>query len=772
MSDQEKVDLVSGDGLWRTSRNHRLEIPETIMTDGTHGVRYDPTQIERSGAEKTALQQFLKLVSKPSHPGDLDDQFADSVPMTCFPSSSAAACSWNRDLLYRTGAALAAECLGLGVNLLLAPGINIRRTPLAGRSYEYYSEDPVVSGELAAAVIQGLQDRGVGASLKHFACHNSEYMRTTMSSDVDERALREIYLAGFERAIRKSAPWTVMSSYNRINGEQVSQSHSLLTGILRDEWGYEGLVVSDWFAIKDRPASLMAGNDLDMPESPVRKKGLLDALASGRVTPERLDEACLRVLQYVRRVKAVESDAPISGQGLHHELAREIAIESIVLLKNSDGALPLRPSRDRKVLVVGPGAMAPIIQGAGSAAVRPARIDIPFESLKEILDGSADLTFCIGVEPDEPENTLPQDEAVAHAEDCDVVVVFANCTTNADGEWADRRHLGLAEGFDSLITDMARTDARVVVVLACPDAVETPWADDVDAIVVTFFPGEGGGHALAKILTGEVSPCGKLTTTFPTRVQDVPGFHTYPGENGHHFYSEGLFAGYRFYDKREVMPAFPFGHGLSYTQFEYGRLDCDRNCVEPGVSVTVRFPLTNTGRLFGKEIVQLYVRPVGPGLMRPVRELKDFRKVALSPGEGSTVSFTLSTRDFQYYDPAVQDWVLRSDAFVIEVAASSSDIRQSVMIDCISDPLTFPKLETSTVFSLAISNPVVHEMLVEFLSQKLGIDDENSRQLLEKLKGSFLGFADTLSWFVGSDIDEAEVRCLLERINSRFRHSE
>ncbi|CAH2409668.1 glycoside hydrolase family 3 protein [Mesorhizobium escarrei] len=350
MTSEEKADLLTGKGLWRTAANYRLNIPEIIMTDGTYGVRYSIDQIDGINDERTNLEQFLSVVNQRADQ-PLAPDFSSTRPATCFPNGSAFGCSWDVDLAYELGRVLAAECQAFGVNLLLGPGINIRRTPLGGRSYEYYAEDPVLAGDLAASVINGLQKNGVGASLKHFACNNSEIQRTTMSSDVDERALREIYLAGFERAIRKSNPWTVMSSYNRLNGVQAAESHWLLTKVLRDEWNYDGLVVSDWHGIKDRPAAAIAGNDLDMPESRSRRRRLLAAMENGSVPMAAVDQSCIRILELVRRAKGGERRDATFDLEANHELARKMAAESIVLLKNEGPLLPLPPGLKRIVVI-------------------------------------------------------------------------------------------------------------------------------------------------------------------------------------------------------------------------------------------------------------------------------------------------------------------------------------------------------------------------------------------------------------------------------------
>jgi beta-glucosidase len=483
----EKVAFLNGHGLWRSTANERLGIPSIVMTDGAYGVRYSTTQIDAGADAGESLQQFLAVANARD-----DDQsmFGTTRPATCFPNANLSACSWDVGLAYQMGAALGAECRAFGVHLLLGPGINIRRTPLAGRAFEYYSEDPVISGDMAAALINGLQVQGVGASLKHFACNNSEIDRTNVSSDVSERALREIYLAGFERAIAKADPWTVMSAYNPINGIQAAEQPWLLTQVLRQDWGYQGLVVSDWHAVKNRPAALLAGTDLDMPGSARRNASLLAAVESGQVPEAALDLACQRMLRLIRRAEAgAASPAPVMDADQHHALAQKIAAASIVLLKNEGGALPL-PKANLRLLVVGEGAVAPVIQGSGSATTNPTRVDVPLEEITRLLapgSRAVHLPF--------PTDAAEKVALTAEAENADAILIFASHHRASEGEGADRDSLRLAPGQDALIHALAGAGHRVIVTLTTPDAVEMPWAAEVAAILCCFFPGQGGGAA-------------------------------------------------------------------------------------------------------------------------------------------------------------------------------------------------------------------------------------------------------------------------------------
>ena len=763
MTAAEKVDLLSGRGLWKTATIERLGIASILMTDGAYGVRYSTTQIDAGDSDDNSLQGFLALVNQQAD--EAGSMFGTTRPATCFPNGNLLGCSWDVDLAYRMGAALAAECQLFGVHLLLGPGINTRRTPLAGRAYEYYSEDPVINGEIAAALIRGMQDNGVGASLKHLACNNSEIERTTTSSDVDERALREIYLAGFERAIEKGKPWTVMSAYNPVNGLHATQNSWLLTTVLRQEWGYDGLVLSDWHAIRDRPASLKAGTDLDMPESKPRKTQLLAAIDAGGIGRETIDASCVRVLDLVQRCKTNEKPGSPADLEDHHMLSRQIAAESIVLLRNENAALPLDANASLRILVVGTGALSPTIQGSGSATTNPYRVDVPFEQIcKRAGEHCTVRQMPFDVET-ATTATFAINSVLHAAADSDIVVVFTENEKSRNGEGNDRDTLKLVRGHDDLISALAVAGRRVVVVLSIPDAVEMPWLHEVDAVLACFFPGQGGGEAIARVLFGDQNPCGKLSASMPVRIEDIPGWHSYPGEYGRHVYSEGIFVGYRYYDLKAIAPAFPFGHGLSYTTFSYENMSLDREKIEPGSHCTVTITIRNTGQVAGKEIVQLYVRPVKPGLKRPMRELKAFSKVHLEPGEAKIVELSLHPRDFQYFDASRSGWVLDAEAFVIEVASSSRDVRLSSTATCKRQIFPPEKLSPQSPPSLVFSHPQAETVLRGFLKAKLSLSDEEALAILDQVRGSFLGFYDTLSWFVGDTVPEAEIARIFNDLN-------
>ncbi|WP_258585316.1 beta-glucosidase family protein [Mesorhizobium sp. AR02] len=770
MTDEEKVSLLAGHRMWKTQAIERLDIPHMVMTDGTYGVRYSIPQIDDDQAGGMDFAAFLSVVNQRAD--HVQTAWGQMKPATCFPNGTSLACSWDIDLAHRLGEALARECQEFGVHLLLGPGINIRRTPLGGRSYEYYSEDPILTGDFAAGVINGLQENGVGASLKHFACNNSEVERTTMDSVVEERALREIYLKGFERAIRQSEPWTVMSSYNRLNGVQAAENSWLLTKVLRDEWGYDGLVVSDWHGVKDRPASLIAGNDLDMPESETRKADLLAAIEAGDVDRALVDRACERVLELVRKARQGENRTVTFDRAQHHALARRLAADSMVLLKNDGGLLPISQTKVKRIAIVGEGAAAPVIQGSGCATTTPTSRDVPVDEIRKLAGSEISIDVFQGTSEIASEREALVNEAVQGVVGADIVLVFVNTENGYDGEGSDRRSLGLAPGHDALVERLARANPNIVVVISSPDAVAMPWIGEVPAVIEMFFSGQATGGAVADILFGRVNPSGKLTTSFPKRMEDMPTYLTYPGENGRHVYSEGIFVGYRWYDARGIEPLFPFGFGLSYTAFAYSNLALDRTILRSGEKVAVSFTVTNAGKVGGKEICQVYARYGQPRLKRPVRELKGFAKVELEPGESRTVTVEIAAEDLCVYDTAVQAWVLDNDAVTIEVASSSRDIRLSAELQTVSAVAVHRRIERDTQPIFILENPAARRKFNRFLQKQLDISAEDADRMLEHCTNSFVGIFTTFDRRFRRTFPKADIEALLAEINQEADEQE
>ncbi|WP_159875379.1 beta-glucosidase family protein [Aquitalea denitrificans] len=771
MRPQDKVKLLSGQGLWRTASLPEFGIRDFVMTDGTYGVRYSSAQIDQQ--ESWNISDFLSVVQQDagqqatdSDKGGSEVLFGHSRPATCFPNGSSLACSWDVALVEQMGRALAIECQSMGVGLLLGPGINIRRTPLAGRGYEYYSEDPLLSGDLAAALINGLQQQGVGASLKHFACNNSEYMRTEMDSIVDERALHEIYLYGFQRAIAKAQPWTVMSSYNRLNGEQTSQHHWLLTRVLREEWGYQGLVMSDWYGIKDRPASLLAGNELAMPENALDNAELLAAIEQGRIPAAVLDQACLHMLQLIDKVQAGCQPGTVADFASHHPLARRIAAESLVLLKNDQDLLPLNGQQLRRLAVIGKPAQQPVIQGSGCATTQPWQQDCPLDEIRSQAGSGVQIDYAVGAPDDQHDDAAALQQACTIAAAAEVAVVFVSTPIGMDGENGDRQHLGLLPSHDRLISRLAAVQPKLVVVLCNGDAVLMPWLPQVPAVLECFFAGQGMGHAVAATLFGVNNPSGKLTTTLPNSLEETPAYLHYPGENGRHHYGEGLFVGYRYYDKRQLQPLFPFGFGLSYTRFDYRELQLSSQDMTEHDTLTVSIEIHNSGERDGKEIVQLYIAPPPSPLARPPQALRGFDKLDIPAGSSRHAHFTLQREDFAYYDPAHGSWVVDSGPHEIRIAASSRDIRLQATVAVTAQP-PYPRLKADSSLVQLTRHPPMLQAVAELVASKcaLSVDDARAK-LIQMAPNMFGGLFITLTAMLELDISRAELQLILDRFNS------
>lgn len=768
MTAEEKVDLLTGNGLWRTASLPQHGIADIVMTDGTYGVRYSSAQID--GSEKWSMDDFISVITQTADKANGEESaakggsealFSTSLPATCFPNGSSLACSWDIDLVQQMGQALGRECQHMGVGILLGPGINIRRTPLAGRGYEYYAEDPVVSGDIAAALINGLQQEGVGASLKHFAANNSEYRRTEMDSVVEERALREIYLAGFRRAIDKSQPWTVMSSYNRLNGVQTSQDPFLLTQVLREEWGYDGLIMSDWYGIKDRPASLMAGNDLAMPETRRDKQTLLAAINAGEVPMAVVDTACLRMLALLDKVQRHRRPDTQADFPAHHALSQHLAAESIVLLKNDDNLLPLRAEKTPRIAVLGKPAQEPVIQGSGCATTVPYLLDRPLDEIFDLAGDDFTVSWAVGA----PDDIQSDEQALAQAREvanqADVAVIFVSTAVGEDGENGDRHDLNILAVHERLIREVSAVQPNVVVVLANSDAVVMPWLPQCKSLLETFFAGQGMGRAVAEILFGKRNPSGKLTVTVPNTLEETPAWLHYPGENLQHYYGEGLFVGYRYYDKRRMTPLFPFGFGLSYTRFTYSNLTLSAPEVGENDTVMVSFDLTNSGECAGKEVVQLYVSAPQGELIREEQALKAFSKVALAAGETTRVTLALPIADLACYHPGLKAWVVTPGHWQIRVGGSSRDLPLETVLN-VACPLRFVPLRDDNSLQQLIQQPEVFARVVALIASKSPISPEQIREKLVRLAPDlFCGLLIALTEFLALDITREELNAAL-----------
>jgi beta-glucosidase len=651
---EEKASLCMGSDFWRTAAVERLGIGEIMVSDGPHGLR-----AQLKGSDHVGL--------------------LDSEPATCFPTASGLASSWNRALFEEVGTALGREARALGVTVILGPGFNIKRSPLCGRNFEYLSEDPYLSGALAIPMVEGVQSQGVGTSVKHFAANNQEDDRLRVSAEVDARTLREIYLPAFETVVKNTQPWTVMCAYNKINGTYASEHHWLLTELLRDEWGFEGLVVSDWGAVHNRVAALAGGLDLEMPPNlGVSDKAVVDAVRSGELDEAVLDTAVRRVLRLVEQSQPALADPGTVDFDQHHALARRAARESAVLLKNENAVLPLRPQPGETVAVIGEFARTPRFQGAGSSQVNPTRIDIPVEELRAALGDAAQVTFSPGFGIDSTEDDARlSDEAVEAARTADHVVVFLGLPAAAESEGFDRTHLDLPDNQVALLEALAGVHDRLVVVLANGSVVrKSRWDSHAAAILECWLSGQAAGGAAVDLLTGTANPSGKLAETIPLRLEDNPSFFNFPGDPGIVRYGEGVFVGYRGYDRAKRDVSYPFGFGLSYSTFDLRDLGVDiAGSVAGGdLRVTVRITVVNTGDVAGGEVVQVYVGDREASVSRPVRELKGFDKVFLEPGQSGQVSIELDERAFAFWSERDERWLVESGEFEIAVGSSSRDL--------------------------------------------------------------------------------------------------
>jgi beta-glucosidase len=663
MTLQEKVSLLAGIDFWHTRSIERLGIPSIKMTDGPHGTR------------------------------TIDDT-GQTLAGTCYPTGSAMAATWNTDLINRIGVALGEEAKAKGCRLLLGPCVNIHRSPLGGRNFESFAEDPYLSAQLTVAHITGVQSQGVGTCVKHFALNNSEFQRFTISSEAMERTIREIYLPSFEAAVKEAKSWTLMCSYNKINGIYASENHYFLTEILKKEWGFDGAVISDWGAVHSTAPSANAGLDMEMP-GPAYFFGdaLLQAVNEGKVTEETINDKVRRILRVMMRDgvmkepgKPVESSANTPE---HQALAREAAGDAIVLLKNNGNTLPLKKDSIRSLAVIGPNAAEARIEGGGSSRVEPYYAVSPLDGLKQYCRDSIKVSYELGCQNNRNTPPLKADDlppapadlmerAVKAAASADVALVFVGTSEEWETEGFDRENMELPGQQAELIERIAEANKKTIVVLnnGSPIAMER-WLGKVAGIVEAWFPGQECGHAIADMLFGVVNPSGRLPVTFPRRLEDNPAFINYPGENGKVLYGEGIFVGYRYYDAKKVEPLFPFGYGLSYTTFQYSNLEVSKSELTADDQLEVTIDIKNTGKRTGKEVIQLYIHDVDSSLARPPKELKGFRKVFLKPGETKKVSFTLDKRSLSFYDPDKKQWMAEPGEFEVLVGSSSRDIRST-----------------------------------------------------------------------------------------------
>lgn len=635
---EEKVSLLCGKDAWHLNGVDRLNIPEILITDGPHGLRLS------DGLDHSKTQ-----------------------PATALPVESGIAATWNEKLIEQAAAAVGQECQHYGVSVLLGPGVNGKRSPLGGRNFEYYSEDPYLSGKIASAFVRGVQSEGVGACIKHFAGNEQETRRFRINSVIDERTFHEIYLAPFEMAIREANPWTMMGAYNKVNGPHACESNVLLEDLLRKTYGYEGLIMSDWSAVVNKVASIKNGLDLEMPGPQERDAEVIEAVRTGMLEEKTVDLHVRRVLELIK--KSVENKKAVEvNWNKHHALAVKLAEESMVLLKN-DGILPLDSSQS--LGVIGSFATHPRFQGGGSSHMNPQQLDIPLDCIKQHVE----VQYAKGYEAEYTNESLLA-EVKRVAERSEKLVIFTGTTEKLESEGFDRADMKIPPDHLKVIQTAAEINNNIVVVLNCGSSVETLELESASkAIVMAWLPGEGGGKAIANILFGQANPSGKLTETFPVCLENNPSYGYFPGDKWDVVYSEGILTGYRYYDTRKLNVQYPFGHGLSYTLFAYSDLEVDLE------NRSVRVKVKNTGGIPGQEVVQVYIKDVESYAFRPEKELKGFAKVHLEAGEEKVVTVQLDQRAFAYYLTHLGRFAVESGKFEVLVGSSSRDIHVRTIIE-------------------------------------------------------------------------------------------
>lgn len=705
MTLEEKAGLCSGEGFWHTKAVERLGIPAVMVSDGPHGLRKQDKESDHVGIN-------------------------DSIVAVCFPAACATASSFDTDLIEKMGQTLGEECQAEDVSVLLGPGVNIKRSPLCGRNFEYFSEDPYLTGKMAAAFIKGVQKWDVGTSIKHFAVNNQEYNRMSCSSEVSERVLREIYLPGFEEAVKEAQPKTVMCSYNKINGVYAAENPHLLTEILRDEWGFEGYVVTDWGAVNDRVKGLLAGLDLEMPSSNgYNDKKIVKAVLDGELDEAVLDTAVERILKVIFSYVDHKHPEAVFDKEKDHQKAVEIETECAVLLENN-GVLPLKS--EQKVVYIGEFAEKPRFQGAGSSHINAYKVSSALEVAQR---KGRNVVYTKGFPYDK--NELDEEriaEAVEKAKEADVAVIFAGLPDSYESEGYDRSDLKMPECQNRLIEAVAAVQPNTVVVLHNGSPVETPWADSVAAILEMYLGGEGVGEACDKLLYGEANPSGRLAETFPYRLEDNPSYLNFPGDGKKVHYAEGIYVGYRYYEAKKLPVRWAFGHGLSYTTFAYSNLRLSKATMEDDTILQVSVDVTNTGSVAGKEVVQLYVSDKTGTPARPVKELKGFVKLALGPGETKTATMTLTSRDLSYYNEELSDWYAPSGIYEILIGHASNDIRLKTTIQFTTKKLLpFTVTGSTTIGELmtdhrtaAMAQKIMEEVTKKFSASDASESENNS----------------------------------------------
>jgi len=748
MTLEEKAGLLSGLDFWHTKPVERLGVKRCMVSDGPHGLRK-----QDESADHLSINESIKAV--------------------CFPAGCATAASFDRDLIRTIGEAIGDACQHERLSVVLGPAVNIKRSPLCGRNFEYYSEDPCLAGEAAASFIQGVQSRGVGTSIKHFACNNQEYRRMSSDSVVDERTLREIYLPAFETAVKRAKPWTVMCSYNRINGAYACENRWLLTEVLRGEWGFGGYVMSDWGATNDRVESVKAGLDLEMPASGGENDRLvIKAVREGRLDERLVDLCCERILTVNQRYLEHAKPGTPWNKDAQHELARKLAADCMVLLKNENALLPL--NKNRKIAVIGKFAKQPRFQGGGSSHINFSRVASAWDELQSYPG----IAYADGyeIEQDAPdERLLVEAERVARS--AEVAVVFAGLPDRCESEGYDRSHLRMPECQEALIERVAAANPHTVVVLYNGAPVEMPWLNGAAAVLEAYLGGQAVGAATVDVLFGDVNPSGRLPESFPVCRTDSSAYPWYGGEKDTAEYREGVLVGYRWYDKKRMPVLFPFGFGLSYTEFHFSNLRLSAVEIKDTDTLSVSVDVTNTGSRAGKEVVQLYVADRESTVIRPVRELKDFQKVALEPGQTRTVSFTLSRRAFAYWNTQIHDWHVETGAFGIQIGKSSREIVLEKDITVLSTVALPERVHLNSVFGDLTADPKLAEIvdpLLDTFKESMGVSSagesaDGSTTITDEMMRAMIAFMPlrSLVSFTDGRITHADLTDAVERMNQQ-----
>jgi len=741
MTLEEKAGLCSGSDFWHTKAVERLGIPQVMVSDGPHGLRKQDLEGDHLGIN-------------------------DSIKAVCFPTACATAASFDTDMIREMGEAIGDSCQHEKLAVVLGPAVNIKRSPLCGRNFEYYSEDPYLAGRMATAMIQGVQSRNAGTSIKHFAANSQEHRRMSSSSNADERTLREIYFPAFEMAVKEAQPWTVMCSYNKINGVYASEDPWLLTEVLRNEWGFKGLVVSDWGAVSDRAAGVAAGLDLEMPSSDgVNDRKIVQAVREGKLDEKAVDLACERILTMVYRyLEHAKPETPWDKEAQHAQAAA-IAAECMVLLKNNDGMLPL--NKEDEIAFIGEFAVKPRIQGGGSSHINCFRTTGALEAAKGLK-----VTYAQGYSAAEDRATYEMiAEAAAAAKAAKAAVVFAGLPDSYESEGYDRTHMRLPDCQNRLIEAVAEANPNTAVVLHNGSPVEMPWIGKVKAVLEAYLGGQAVGEAEVKVLFGDANPCGHLAETFPLKLEDNPSYLFYLGEGNVTEYREGVFVGYRYYDKKKMDVLFPFGHGLSYTTFEYSGLELSRESMKDTDTLQAAVTVKNTGSRSGKTAVQLYTGAAAADPIRPVRELKGFAKVELAPGESKKVTFTLDKRSFAYWNSQIHDWYVPSGTYIIEAGDSSRHLPLRAEVQ-LTSTTELPRTYTlDSIYMDLLADPKAAPIVKEFLQRNSESKEERSETaqdaISDEMNLAMLNYMPLRAMFGlgGRPEAEQEVLEMLKRLN-------